>query len=150
MVTPLPSSGEVWEYPDDVVDDLSTDQYYAYRICLAVMTGTLQPDLALLEVGPMCHARWITLGGDLSDQEDESYNREVSEESRYIRKFKVPKINTKAKVYHKIVNMNSSDICEPPVISGLTDEEIQNIRQHKLVLKYPCHTQAVERHIKLK
>ena len=25
--------------PDDIVDDLSSDQYYGYRICLAVMSG---------------------------------------------------------------------------------------------------------------
>jgi len=25
--------------PDDIVDDLSSDQYYGYGICLAVMSG---------------------------------------------------------------------------------------------------------------
>ena len=48
-------------YPDEVVADLSHDQYYGYRICLAIMTGDLKADLALLEVGPLCHARWLTL-----------------------------------------------------------------------------------------
>jgi hypothetical protein len=257
-------------YPDEVVNDLSADQHYGYRMCTAVMTGTVTPDLALLEVGPLCHARWLTLacrilrfyvshkptskltmlaefcikvyfpswfeikankyitsgarnffnmmqrvdqfphtkvktialryieinaffahpenvliamlgdedshirnlavnrvmqirgglhdteddtdefrGGDLSDQEDESYKRDVTEESRFIRKFKVPKINTKAKVYHKMVNISSPDVSEPPVISRLTDEEILNVRDHKLILKHPCHTQAVERCIKV-
>ena len=47
--------------PNDVIDDLSTDQFNAYRICSAVMLGTLDPDLSLLEIGPMCHSRWLTL-----------------------------------------------------------------------------------------
>ena len=75
-----------------------------------------------------------------------STKRDITEESRFIRKFKVPKINTKAKVYHKMVNISSPDVTEPPVISGLTDEEILN---DSLVLKHPCHTQALERSIKV-
>ena len=46
---------------NEVVDDLSADQHYAYRICWAVILGDLDADLALLEVGPICHARWLTL-----------------------------------------------------------------------------------------
>ena len=45
--------------------------------------------------------------------------------------------------------MSSPDIFEPPLIAGLTDNEILNVRNKKLVLKYPCHTQAVERKIKV-
>ena len=88
-------------------------------------------------------------GGDLSFQEDASYDREIPEESRFIRKFKVPKINIKAKVYHKMVNMTGTDISEPPLISRLTDDDIPKIRDDKLVLKHPCHTQAVERYIRV-
>ena len=61
----------------------------------------------------------------------------------------MPAINTKAKVYYKLVNLDDPDICEPPVISGLTDEELQNVKNQKLLLPYPCHTQAVERKIKV-
>jgi len=32
------------------VDDLSSDQYYGYRICLAVMSGYLDPDLQKLQI----------------------------------------------------------------------------------------------------
>ena len=48
--------------PDDVIDDLSTDQYYAYQICTAVISGKVDEDLALLECGPLNHSRWLTLG----------------------------------------------------------------------------------------
>ena len=39
--------------PDDIVVDLSSDQYYGYRICLAVMSGYLDPDLQKLQIGPI-------------------------------------------------------------------------------------------------
>ena len=44
-----------------VIDDLSSDQYYGYRICMAVMLGTVYSDLELLEVGGLSHVRWLTL-----------------------------------------------------------------------------------------
>ena len=36
---------------NEIIDDLSTDQYYAYRMCHCVMLGTVDDDLSLLEVG---------------------------------------------------------------------------------------------------
>jgi len=40
-----------------MVDDLCSDQYYGYRICLAVMSGYLDPDLQK----PIVHSKWLTL-----------------------------------------------------------------------------------------
>ena len=48
--------------PNDVIDDLSSDQYYAYRLCMCIMLGDVDDDLALMECGPLCHSRWLTLG----------------------------------------------------------------------------------------
>lgn len=45
---------------DDIVRDLSTDQAYGYRITQAIINGTLPSDLALLEIGPVSHSRWLT------------------------------------------------------------------------------------------
>ena len=45
---------------DSVVKDLSTDQAYGYRITQALKTGELPVDLALLEIGPVSHSRWLT------------------------------------------------------------------------------------------
>ena len=53
---------ELLDYPTKVVNDLSTDQYYAYKICMAVMVGHVPQDIELLEVGELFHSRWITLG----------------------------------------------------------------------------------------
>ena len=43
------------------MDDLSSDQYYAYRICSAVMLGSVDTNLEFLEVGGVNHSRWLTL-----------------------------------------------------------------------------------------
>ena len=54
--TPIPNA----TFPmlkNDVVSGLSTDQYYAYRICWGVIYGDMDEDLALLEVGPLNHSR---------------------------------------------------------------------------------------------
>ena len=47
------------EIPPDVVQNLSTDQYYGYSMSTAVMLGEVDEDLALLEVGELFHARWL-------------------------------------------------------------------------------------------
>ena len=49
--------------PSSVIDELSADQYYGYRICMAVIMGlsAINKDLELLEVGGLSHARWLTL-----------------------------------------------------------------------------------------
>ena len=47
--------------PNNIIDELSSDQYYGYKICKAVMLGTVDEDLAFLEVGGLFHARWLTL-----------------------------------------------------------------------------------------
>ena len=46
--------------PNSLMDDLSSDQYYAYRIC--VMLGSVDANLEFLEVGGLNHSCWLTLG----------------------------------------------------------------------------------------
>ena len=45
-------------FPDSLMDDLSSNQYYAYRICSAVMLELLNADLEFLQVGGLNHSRW--------------------------------------------------------------------------------------------
>ena len=47
--------------PQDVVHDLSTDQYYAYKICKGIISGSVDSNLQYLEVGPINLSRWLTL-----------------------------------------------------------------------------------------
>ena len=43
--------------PNKTINDLSTDQYYAYRICGAVILSDIDSDfLNLLKVGPVIHS----------------------------------------------------------------------------------------------
>ena len=49
--------------PEEVVADLSTDQYICYRLCHAVISGICANDLKFRNIGPLCHSRWLTLGG---------------------------------------------------------------------------------------
>ena len=46
---------------EDLVDSLSSDQYYAYKMCTDITKGNVEADLALLEIGPVVHLRWLTL-----------------------------------------------------------------------------------------
>ena len=40
---------------------VTNDQYYAYQICWSIIHGALDRDAQLLEVGPLCHSRWMML-----------------------------------------------------------------------------------------
>ena len=57
---PLPSD-DFPELSDDVVADLSWDQKYLYRICMAIIAGVVSDELAAIEPGPPCVSRWNTL-----------------------------------------------------------------------------------------
>jgi hypothetical protein len=58
--TKIPGEEPLITLSDRVIKDLSTDQAYGYRIAQAIRTGVLPSDLALLEIGPVSHARWLT------------------------------------------------------------------------------------------
>ena len=49
------SSSEFPLLPKEVSDQLSSDQFYAYQICMAVISGRVDNDFAQLEVGGMSH-----------------------------------------------------------------------------------------------
>ena len=49
-------------FPDKAVKNLSSDQYYALPMYQGVMKGIVDTDLKYLEVGGLCHSRWLTLG----------------------------------------------------------------------------------------
>ena len=69
-----------------------------------------------------------------------------------VRTFKIPKLNFEAKEYTEIIHWPSCEVTEPPVISSTSNEELQKIietGEYIKIPKFPCHTQAVERNIKL-
>ena len=48
------------ELNQDVIDDLSTDQLYGYKMILAIRSGNIPIDLIKMECGPVNHSRWLT------------------------------------------------------------------------------------------
>lgn len=73
-----------------------------------------------------------------------------------IRKFVVPKINFQAKEYYNMVNWDKQKWTEPPLTSNLSIEELQTIESDgekseifREIINIPCHTQDVERCVKM-
>ena len=67
-----------------------------------------------------------------------------------VRKFKVPKLNFRAKSYPDLFDRRTTVITEPPFTATLSDDQIKDIVITPLTPPaFTCHTQAVERGIKL-
>ena len=47
-----------------------------------------------------------------------------------------------------MINLTSATT-EPPIIKGLSRDELEKIREVPLTLRHPYHNQCVERHIKV-
>lgn len=72
--------------------------------------------------------------------------------SSEVRKFTIPKINPECEDYSNLINWMDVTLTEPPLTKCLSDEMIEeNIisQQYFSAPKFPLHTQAVERVIKL-
>lgn len=54
-------SADFPDLPEAIIADLSWDQKYLYRICMALIAGVVEDDLAAIEPGPPCVSRWNTL-----------------------------------------------------------------------------------------
>lgn len=77
-----------------------------------------------------------------------------SENAPGLRTFTVPALNFDAEDYTKMITWQDFKITEPPLTSSLSDEALKSIVKSGLgttknIKNYPCHTQAVERCVKL-
>lgn len=77
-----------------------------------------------------------------------------AENTLELRTFKVPALNFDAKDYTDLITWQDCKITEPPLTSNLSDETLKEIVESGLttcqnIQDFPCHTQAVERVIKL-
>ena len=71
-------------------------------------------------------------------------------ENAKVRKFKVPKINFLAQSYTELIDWENTALSEPPLTLSKTNEELLAYKESPMVVpKYPCHTQAVERAVRL-
>ena len=78
-----------------------------------------------------------------------SSNNKTNTEPRV---FKVPLLNFEAQDYTEIISWSSNKRTEPPVFRSFPPNQLEeNIRSSEMLQfqSFPCHTQAVERGIKL-
>lgn len=71
-----------------------------------------------------------------------------------VRKFVLPSFNFNAADYTDLIHWQSLDVTEPPLTANLSPEMLKEIVENGFdpednILLFPCHTQAVERCIKL-
>ena len=74
--------------------------------------------------------------------------------SQEVRTFKVPELNSHAKDYIELIDWETCSVTEPPLTMHLKTEDIGLILRGEIPLEVefldlPCHTQAVERTVKL-
>ena len=73
-------------------------------------------------------------------------------QNKSVRKFVIPPLNFRAQNYCEIINWQDVSLTEPPATRAISDEEAENyIKTGKMfeIEDFPCHTQSVERCIKL-
>ena len=88
------------------------------------------------------------------DDSSESFHLELSErqaiESASVRPFKVPNMNFATKTYPELIDWSEASFSEPPMTMSLSREEVLAFVDEPMIIPgYTCHTQAVERGIKL-
>jgi len=76
-----------------------------------------------------------------------------SSQNEIIREFRIPILNFKASSYLDLIDWQSTKITEPPLTRHISTETLKKIISKEYddieFLNYPCHTQAVERCVKL-
>ena len=80
--------------------------------------------------------------------------RQTKSKGKSIRNFIPPTLNFEAHDYTEIIHWNTAKLSSPPLLRGVSNEEINScITTGDMpdwnVQNYPCHTQAVERCVKL-
>lgn len=146
----------VWKFiqdsrylPEDirqVIDPvISNNAYFAHpeNILLAMLIDS-RPEIRELAVRRIIKAR-----------NSESFR------NKKVRQFKVPMLNFKAQDYTDLVDwslLSESNLTEPPVVANFSEHELRNLLKDdgtvtnvvfKRIVEMPCHTQSVERCIKL-
>ena len=91
---------------------------------------------------------------EIDEEDDDPLKLDLFEtkalSSSKVRKFIIPKINFDATTYAELIDWERAKLTEPPLTSMLTEDEVMAFKESPFqVPKYPCHTQAVERGIRL-
>ena len=133
--------------------------YYAHpENVLISMLGDDDDDVRRIAVNKILNIRGALpgfevdddfVGGEAEIEDDEEDFIEPVVVTSNVRRFCVPIINLEAKSYHRLINLNSQDVTEPPLTKTMSVEDIEGFRASPLRLDNACHNQTVERHIKL-
>ena len=82
--------------------------------------------------------------------------RSTEKSGEHVRKFCIPTLNFDAVNYEDMIDWSGADtpVTEPPVMMRMTDTELKDLIKADvtptvLFPRFPCHTQAVERCVKL-
>ena len=114
--------------------------------------GDNDEDLWRMAVNKLCSLR---LKGPNYSIENDNFEggfiepSSLSTECTAIQKIFIPKINFKAKSFHKMVNSHFPDLHESPTTKQFSYEEINEFGLELLKLDHPCHNQDVKRRVKL-
>ena len=77
-----------------------------------------------------------------------------AEKQTVLREFVVPKLNLDANEYFELINWQDTEITEPPLTADAPEADTRSFvksgRQSTIEFeRFPCHTQAVERCVKI-
>ncbi|KAK4881136.1 hypothetical protein RN001_004455 [Aquatica leii] len=163
--------------PDVSVEELSTDQRYLYEICSGISKGIILLSLSKKDPGKMSHARWLTMANRILrlyvSTEFPSTNLKVL--TKYvIRVYAFAWFNIKTKYFAHPENILLAMLADGwkhmrelglhRILKCRQMKAKENIREFKIptlnfeaddvpdkirILKYPCHSQAVEQNVKL-
>ena len=78
--------------------------------------------------------------------------RKAAKSPATIRQFRVPRLNFGAEDYIDLVDWITVEKCDPPMLKNISDSQLQAYVDNSSSLdlpNFPCHTQSVERVIKL-
>ncbi|GBM03036.1 hypothetical protein AVEN_14548-1 [Araneus ventricosus] len=80
--------------------------------------------------------------------------RQIVPKKKTLRNFVPPKVNFQASNYIEIINWNSCVVYPPPMLRDLSEDDIKSLINSdtapiREIQKFRCHTQAVERCVKL-
>ena len=79
----------------------------------------------------------------------DDYEKEALK-NKSIRKYKVQKLNFDASKYFELFSWETTKLHEPSLTQHLTDDQLLAIIGTPLIVRpFPCHTQAVERTIRV-
>ena len=60
--TSIPDGPDLPTLPDEVLNNLSSDQKFLYYSAKSIKSGNIEQKLLHWTPGPLCHSRWLTLG----------------------------------------------------------------------------------------